>query len=75
MAQIDLVQPVAVAATSQVKLCSYDENHISGSASLRPSSPAAGIRSQKLKYANAIAFGTFWTQGMSAMILISLLII
>jgi hypothetical protein len=55
MAQNDLVQPVAVAATSKVKLCSYDENHISGSASLRPSSPVAGIRSQKLKYANAIA--------------------
>jgi hypothetical protein len=45
MAQNDLIPPVAAAATSQVKLCPYDEEV----------PPHWGsIRSQKLKYANAL---------------------
>jgi hypothetical protein len=82
MAQNDLVQPVAMAATSQVKLCPYDEEtpHI-WFRLIEAQFAAAGIRSEKLKYANALAslqsrsFGTFWTPSMSATILISLLII
>jgi hypothetical protein len=45
MSQNDLVQPVAAAATSQVKLCPYDEAYFA----------AAVIRLQKLKYDNAFA--------------------
>ncbi len=56
MAQNDLVQPVAVAATSQVKLCHYDEEepHI-WFRLIEAQLTAAGIRSQRLKYANALA--------------------
>ncbi len=52
----DLTHPVAAAATSQVKLCPYDEEephiwfHL-----IEAQFAAAGIRSQKLKYANALA--------------------
>jgi hypothetical protein len=56
MSQNDLVQPVPAAATSQVKLCPYDEEEpqiwfrlIEGQFA------ATGIRTQKLKYANALA--------------------
>jgi hypothetical protein len=82
MSQNDLVQPVATAATTQVKLCPYDEEE--SPIWFRPIEAqfaAAGIRSQKLKYANALAscpsksFETFSTQLMSATILIGLLII
>ncbi len=56
MAQNDLVQPIAVAATSQVKLCHYDEEepHI-WFRLIQAQFAAVGIRSQRLKYANALA--------------------
>jgi hypothetical protein len=55
MALNDLVQPVAAAATSQVKLCPYDaeEPHI-WFRLIKAQFAAAGIRSQKLKYAKAL---------------------
>jgi hypothetical protein len=52
----DLTHPVAAAATAQVKLCPYNEEephiwfHL-----VEAQFAAAGIRSQKLKYANALA--------------------
>ncbi len=52
----DLNSPVAAAATAQVKLCPYDEEephnwfHL-----IEAQFAAAGIKSQKLKYANALA--------------------
>jgi hypothetical protein len=55
MALNDLVQRVAAAVTSQVKLCPYDEEephiwfHL-----IEAQFAAAGIRSHKLKYANAL---------------------
>jgi hypothetical protein len=56
MSQNDLVRPVAAAATSQVKLCPYDEEepHI-WFRLIEAQFAAAGIRSQKLIYANAPA--------------------
>jgi hypothetical protein len=56
MAHNNLVQPVAVAATTQVKLCPYDEEepHI-WFRLIEAKFAAAGIKSQKLKYANALA--------------------
>jgi hypothetical protein len=56
MAQNDLVLPVAAAATSQVKLCPYDEEepHI-WFRLIEAQFAASGIRSQKLKYHNALA--------------------
>jgi hypothetical protein len=55
MAQNDLVQPVAATVTSQVKLCPYDEEepHI-WFRLIEAQFAAAGIKSQKLKYANAL---------------------
>jgi hypothetical protein len=62
----NLTHPVTAAATTQVKLCPYDEDklhiwfHL-----IEAQFAAAGIRSQKLKYTNALAslpkqvFGTF----------------
>jgi hypothetical protein len=52
----DLATPVAAAATTQVKLCLYDkeEPHI-WFCLIEAQFAAAGIRSQKLKYANALA--------------------
>jgi hypothetical protein len=52
----DLTHPVAAAATIQVKLCPYDEEerHI-WFRLIEAQFTAAGIRSQKLKYANALA--------------------
>ncbi len=56
MTREDLTSPVAAAVTSQVKLCPYDEEephiwfHL-----IEVQFAAAGIKSQKLKYANAIA--------------------
>ncbi len=56
MTREDLTSPVAVAATSQVKLCPYDEEephiwfHL-----IEAQFAAAGIKLQKLKYANAPA--------------------
>jgi hypothetical protein len=51
----NLVQPVAAAVTSQVKLCPYDEEepHI-WYRLIEAQFAAAGIKSQKLKYANAL---------------------
>ncbi len=52
----DLTSPVAAAATAQVKLCPYDEEephiwfHL-----IKAQFAVAGIKSQKLKYANALA--------------------
>ncbi len=58
MALNDLVQPVAAAVTSQVKLRLYDEEepHI-WIRLIKAQFAAPGIKSQKLKYANT--FGTF----------------
>ncbi len=56
MARNILATPAAAAATAQVKLCPYDEEephiwfHL-----IEAQFAAAGIRSQKLKYANALA--------------------
>jgi hypothetical protein len=56
MAQNDLVPPVAVAATSQVKLRPYDEEEPNiWFRLIEAQFAAAGIRSQKLKYATALA--------------------
>ncbi len=55
MAPNDLVQRVAVAATSQLKLCPYDEEepHIWFQL-IKAQFAAAGIKSQKLNYANTL---------------------
>jgi hypothetical protein len=55
MAQNDLVPPVAVAAKSQVKLCPYDgeKPHI-WFRLVEAQFAMVDIRSQKLKYANAL---------------------
>ncbi len=52
----DLTSPVAAEATSQVKLCPYNEEepHI-WFRLIEAQFAAAGIKSQKLKYANALA--------------------
>jgi hypothetical protein len=52
----DLTHPVAAAATTQVELCLYDEEepHI-WFCLIEAQFTAAGIRYQKLKYANALA--------------------
>ncbi len=56
MTRNDLTSPVAAAATSQVKLCPYDEEepHI-WFRLIEAQFAAAGIKSQKLKYTNALA--------------------
>ncbi len=56
MTQKDSNSPVATAATAQVKLCPYDEEepHI-WFCLIEAQFSAAGIKSQKLKYANALA--------------------
>jgi hypothetical protein len=56
MTREDLTSPVAAAATSQVKLCPYDEEepHI-WFRLIEAQFSATGIKSQKLKYANALA--------------------
>jgi hypothetical protein len=56
MTREDLTHPVAAAAISQVKLCPYheEEPHI-WFRLIKAQFAAAGIRSQKLKYANALA--------------------
>jgi hypothetical protein len=52
----DLTSPNAAAATSHVQLCPYDEEepHIWFSL-IEAQFAAAGIKSQKLKYVNAVA--------------------
>ncbi len=56
MTRDDLATPVAAAATAQVKLCPYNEEepHI-WFRLIEAQFSAAGIRSQKLKYADALA--------------------
>jgi hypothetical protein len=56
MTREDLTHPVAAAATSQVKLCpnKEEEPHI-WFRLIEAQFAAAGIKSQKLKYANALA--------------------
>jgi hypothetical protein len=56
MTRDDLTHPVAAAATAQVKLCPYDEEepHI-WFRFIEAQFAATGIRSQKFKYANALA--------------------
>jgi hypothetical protein len=56
MTHEDLNSPVAAAITAQVKLCPYDEeeSHI-WFRLIEAQFAAAGIKSQKLKYANALA--------------------
>jgi hypothetical protein len=69
----DLTSPVAAAATAQVKLCPYDEEepHI-WCCLIEAQFAAAGTKSQKLKYANALtclpkqSFRTFLIPSMSA---------
>ncbi len=56
MTHEDLTSPLAAAATSQVKLCPYDEEELHILFRLIEAEfAAAGIKSQKLKYANALA--------------------
>ncbi len=56
MTRDDLTSPVTAAATAQVKLCPYDEEepHI-WFCLIEAQFAEAGIKSQKLKYANALA--------------------
>jgi hypothetical protein len=56
MTRDDLTSPVTAAATAKVKLCTYDEEdpHI-WFRLIEAQFAAVGIKSQKLKYANAIA--------------------
>jgi hypothetical protein len=56
MSRDDLTSPVAAAATAQVKLCPYNEEepHI-WFRLIVAQFAAAGIKSQKLRYANALA--------------------
>jgi hypothetical protein len=56
MTHEDLTSPVAAAATSQVKLCLHDEQepHM-WFCLIEAQFAAAGIKSHKLKYANALA--------------------
>jgi hypothetical protein len=56
MSQNDPVQPVAAATTSQVKHCPYDEEELHiWFRLIEAQLAAASIRSQRLKYANALA--------------------
>ncbi len=56
MSRDDLTSPVAAAATSQVKLCPYNEEEPDiWFRLIEAQFAAAGIKSQKLKYANALA--------------------
>jgi hypothetical protein len=56
MTREDLTHPVTAAATTQVKLCPYDEEEPQiWFRLIEAQFAAAGIRSQKLKYANALA--------------------
>jgi hypothetical protein len=55
MSRDDLNRPVSAAATAPVKLCPYDEEEPHICRLIKAQFAAAGIRSQKLKYANALA--------------------
>ncbi len=55
MTRDNLTSPVAAAATAQVKLCPYNEEELHISFGLIEAQfAAAGIKSQKLKYANTL---------------------
>jgi hypothetical protein len=56
MSQNDLVQPIAAVATTQVKLCPYNEEepHI-WFRLIEAQFAMTGIKSQKLKYTHALA--------------------
>jgi hypothetical protein len=63
MTRDDLTTPVAAAATTQVKLCPYDEEELHiWFLLIKAQFAAAGIRSQKLKYANALDIRTTITK-------------
>jgi hypothetical protein len=69
MTHDNLTHPDAAAATTQVKLCPYDEEEPHIWFHLNEAQfTAAEIRSQKLKYVNtqptcpSKSFGTFWTR-------------
>jgi hypothetical protein len=56
MSHSDNAQTIAVAATPQVQLCPYDEEeHAIWFRLIEAQFAAAGIKSQKLRYANALA--------------------
>jgi hypothetical protein len=56
MTRKDLIAPVVTAATAQVKLVPYDEEEPQiWFRLIEAQFAAAGIKSQKLKYANALA--------------------
>ncbi len=56
MTREDLTSPVTAAATSKVKLCPYNEEELHIWFSLIEAQfAAAGIKSQQLKYANALS--------------------
>jgi hypothetical protein len=56
MSREDLTVPVTAAVTAQVKLCPYDEEEPDiWFRLIKPQFAVAGIKSQKLKYANALA--------------------
>jgi hypothetical protein len=55
MSHSDNAQTIAATATSQVKLCPYDEEEPTIWFCLIKVQFAAGIKSQKLRYANALA--------------------
>jgi hypothetical protein len=73
---VEVDQPVAAAAMTQVKLCPYSEEELAIWFRLVEAQfTAAGIKSQKLKYAYALAsvpkqvlhhIFFFWTQSMPA---------
>ncbi len=56
MSQNDLVLPISAATTTQVKLCPYDEEEpYIWFRLIEAQFAAAGIKSQRLKYTNALA--------------------
>ncbi len=56
MSHDKLTSPVAAAVTAKVKLCPYDEEELHiWFRLIEAQFAAAGIKSQKLKYANALA--------------------
>jgi hypothetical protein len=70
---VEVSQPVVAAATTQVKLCPYDEEEPAiWFYLIEVQFTAVGIKSQKLKYANSLAnlpkqvLRTFWTQSTPA---------
>jgi hypothetical protein len=78
MPRDNLTSPFVAAATAQVKLCPYDDEELHiWFRLIEAQFAAAGIKSQKLKYATpspacpSKSFGTFWILLMSATTLLS----